>query len=178
MKNLFERISLRLFLLSCFFIFVNSGILFAFEDPRWEGRTSVKVGEKMKKQQIVPKAPAQPDVRTQVELERDKKTLEMLKESPTPIRTPDTILRVLFLPYTDEAGVLRTSNYVFLKIEDGKWIIGDYLMPSSTSFRKKTTLTPLEFTTSAEAESKEPKKETKKESRKEGEGGEIVDPIH
>lgn len=164
-------------LLASLFLLVNSGMLFAFEDPRWEGKSLFKAERGGKKQtekkQLPPQPPLPADIRSQYELEKDKKTLELLKESPTPIRTPDTILRVLFMPYIDESGILRTHYYAFLKIEDGKWIIGDYLMPSPVSFRKKSVLTPLDFATSAESE----KKEEKKEPAKDNKGGEVVDPI-
>lgn len=77
-----------------------------------------------------------------VETEKDNKLAAIINRPVTPLRTPDTILRVLLLPYTDSNNVLHSWKYSFVKVDDGKWILSDYLnstIPNSGHF-----LTPLE----------------------------------
>lgn len=77
-----------------------------------------------------------------VETEKDNKLAAIINRPVTPLRTPDTILRVLLLPYTDINNVLHSWKYSFVKVDDGKWILSDYLnstIPNSGYF-----LTPLE----------------------------------
>ena len=44
-----------------------------------------------------------------------------------PVKTPDKILRVLLMPYVDEDMNLQTENFHFVKVDDGRWILGEYL---------------------------------------------------
>jgi hypothetical protein len=70
--------------------------------------------------------------------EKMEKELAILKTAPTPIKAPDTVIRVLILPYVDSNGVLNAAKYTFLTVETGKWIIGDYLLtPAKTEKIKK-----------------------------------------
>jgi hypothetical protein len=70
--------------------------------------------------------------------EKIEKELAILKTAPTPIKAPDTVIRVLILPYVDSNGVLNAAKYTFLTVETGKWIIGDYLLtPAKTEKIKK-----------------------------------------
>jgi hypothetical protein len=62
------------------------------------------------------------------EKEVQEKVVSLLKAPETPLRTPDVITRVLILPYTKEDGTLITSHYVFAKMKEGKWVLGDYLI--------------------------------------------------
>jgi PBP1b-binding outer membrane lipoprotein LpoB len=62
------------------------------------------------------------------EKEVQEKIISLLKAPETPLRTPDIITRVLILPYTKEDGTLVMSHYVFVKMKEGKWILGDYLI--------------------------------------------------
>jgi len=64
----------------------------------------------------------------QVEKEKHKVLKQILKLPPMPIKLPDTVLRALILPYTDENGVLHGYSYLYLKVEEGKWLLGDYLL--------------------------------------------------
>jgi len=64
----------------------------------------------------------------------------LLKEPPVPLKVPDTVVRVLILPYVDESGSLNSAKYVFFKVEEGKWILGDYLIKEGKSVK---VLTPL-----------------------------------
>ena len=69
--------------------------------------------------------------------EKMEKELAILKTAPTPIKAPDTVIRVLILPYVAN-GVLNAAKYTFLTVETGKWIIGDYLLtPAKTEKIKK-----------------------------------------
>lgn len=76
-----------------------------------------------------------------VETEKDNKLAAIINRPVTPLRTPDTILRVLLLPYEDDNGVLNSWKYSFIKVDDGKWIIADYLNGNRPNTKK--TLTPL-----------------------------------
>ncbi len=49
----------------------------------------------------------------------------LLQEEKKPLLQPPKILRVLLLPYKGEGGELFTSRYVYVKIEDSKWILTD-----------------------------------------------------
>jgi hypothetical protein len=75
------------------------------------------------------------------EHERDIMMTRLVKTPPTPIRVPDTILRVLIMPYTDDSGVLTAQSYKFAKVDDGKWIMGEYLEKSGQGIQM---LTPLQ----------------------------------
>lgn len=43
-----------------------------------------------------------PTQKTSYEREREKMLTSMIKTPPTPMRVPDTVLRVMFLPHTEE----------------------------------------------------------------------------
>ncbi|MBX0310774.1 MAG: TraV family lipoprotein [Sulfurihydrogenibium sp.] len=62
------------------------------------------------------------------EKEIQEKVISLLRAPETPLRTPDIITRILILPYTKEDGTLIMSHYVFAKMKEGKWILGDYLI--------------------------------------------------
>lgn len=62
------------------------------------------------------------------EKEVKEKVVRLLAKPPTPVKVPDTILRVLILPYVGSDGSLNTMKYVFFKVEEGKWVIGNYLI--------------------------------------------------
>ncbi|HHL35616.1 MAG TPA: hypothetical protein ENJ30_14755, partial [Desulfobulbaceae bacterium] len=49
----------------------------------------------------------------------------LLQEEKKPLLQPPTILRVLLLPYKGEGGELFMSRYVYVKIEDSRWILTD-----------------------------------------------------
>ncbi len=66
--------------------------------------------------------------------------VKLLSEPPSPVKVPDTILRVLILPYVGKEGTLNTARYVFLKVEEGRWVLGDYLIEKKKGIK---LLTPL-----------------------------------
>lgn len=76
-----------------------------------------------------------------VEAEKDNKLSSIINKPVTPLRTPDTILRVLLLPYEDENKVLNGWKYSYVKVDDGKWIMADYL--NSTIPASRGMLVPL-----------------------------------
>jgi len=47
----------------------------------------------------------------------------LLQEGKKPLLQPPKILRVLLLPYKGEGEELFMSRYVYVKIEDSKWIL-------------------------------------------------------
>ncbi len=49
----------------------------------------------------------------------------LLQEEKKPLLQPPKILRVLLLPYKGEGGELFMSRYVYVKIEDSRWILTD-----------------------------------------------------
>lgn len=98
-------------------------------DPRWEGSPATPV----------PKAnPAVPSIsaHSPAEIEREQLLLKTLKTPPIPLKTQDKNIRVFFLPYVDSNGILHNHKYSFLKVDEGKWVIGDYLMEPTNMNRK------------------------------------------
>lgn len=80
------------------------------------------------------------NAKSDYEKERDKMLSKIVKTPPIPMRIQDTILRVLILPYVDDAGVLTAQSYKFTKVDDGKWIMGEYLLNGNDEIG---VLTPL-----------------------------------
>ncbi len=58
------------------------------------------------------------------EKEKKKVLLKMLRNLPSPVRTPDEVLKVYILPYTDSRGNFHSGEYVFIVVEDGRWLMG------------------------------------------------------
>ncbi|MCL7489736.1 MAG: TraV family lipoprotein [Desulfobulbaceae bacterium] len=50
---------------------------------------------------------------------------ELLQEPKKPLLQPPKVLRVLLLPYRGEDDELFMTRYVYLKIEDAKWVLTD-----------------------------------------------------
>lgn len=73
--------------------------------------------------------------------EVQEKVMKLLREEPAPLRVPDTVIRVLVLPYVDEGGNLVSQKYIFFRAEEGKWILGEYLLQKGKTIRE---LKPLE----------------------------------
>ena len=57
--------------------------------------------------------------------QRYKIVVDLLKKAKKPLLQPAKILRVLLLPYRGEDDELFMSRYVYVKIEDSKWILTD-----------------------------------------------------
>lgn len=107
------------------------------EDNRWESvarsKPVLESGDKQREpQQEMPS----------VEIERQQRMISVLKKPPVPLKTPDKILRVLFLPYVDQNNILNNYKYSFMKVEEGKWVIGDYLMEPARADR--AIINPIE----------------------------------
>jgi len=56
---------------------------------------------------------------------RYKTVAGLLREEKKPLLLPPKILRVLLLPYRGQDGELFMSRYVYIKIEDSRWILTD-----------------------------------------------------
>ena len=69
-----------------------------------------------------------------------EKLMKMVREEPTPLALPPTVLRVFVLPYVDEQGRLITQHYIYLKVDEGRWILGDYLLKKGGPPREFTPL--------------------------------------
>ena len=48
---------------------------------------------------------------------------DLLEEPEKPLLRPPKILRVLMLPYEGEGGELFMPRYVYLQVENGKWLL-------------------------------------------------------
>ena len=78
-----------------------------------------------------------------LDVDREKKLAQVLSLSPTPMKAPDTIIRVLIWPYVDSEGRLYTAHYAFLRVDEGRWILGNYLVkPLEEGARVKFPLRP------------------------------------
>lgn len=75
------------------------------------------------------------------EAERDKTLAKIIKTPPMPLRVPDTVIRVLVLPYVDDEQTLTAQAYKFVKVDNGKWMLGEYLRNEGGAIN---ALTPLE----------------------------------
>ncbi|MGJ0493285.1 TraV family lipoprotein [Aliarcobacter cryaerophilus] len=76
------------------------------------------------------------------EKERKAFLSETMYSPKIPVKTPDKILRILFMPYVDEDMNLQTENFHFIKVDDGRWILGEYLNGQDRTNSPKN-LTPL-----------------------------------
>ncbi len=139
-------------LLLCFSLSIGLGSCNALEDYRWERsidsqETSKITAPLTSNNKIINTANTvntagnntyicTNEEKSLYDIEKERVTINILKESPIPLRTPDTILRVLMLPYTDNNNVLHSYYYTFLKVEDGNWVIGDYLNIASHKPKK------------------------------------------
>lgn len=56
---------------------------------------------------------------------RYKLLTELLQEPKKPVLQPPKILRVLLLPYQGEEEELFMTRYVYVKIEDSRWVLTD-----------------------------------------------------
>jgi conjugal transfer pilus assembly protein TraV len=48
---------------------------------------------------------------------------DLLEEPEKPLLRPPKILRVLMLPYEGEGGELFMTRYIYLQVENGKWLL-------------------------------------------------------
>jgi len=56
---------------------------------------------------------------------RYKLLTELLQEPKKPVLQPPKILRVLLLPYQGEQEELFMTRFVYVKIEDSRWVLTD-----------------------------------------------------
>jgi conjugal transfer pilus assembly protein TraV len=64
-------------------------------------------------------------IKQEIQDNRYRLVAGLLQEEKKPLLQPPKILRVLLLPYKGEGGELFMSRYVYVKIEDSKWILTD-----------------------------------------------------
>ena len=91
------------------------------EDQRWEQapkETKQKKDQKGTETQTLPP----------LQEEQQQTMMKILKKPPIPIKAPDKIIRILFLPYVDKNNILNNYRYSFLKVDEGNWVLGDYLL--------------------------------------------------
>jgi len=58
----------------------------------------------------------------------NKKLATMLKQPNTPLIAPPQVMRVLVLPYKGDMNELYMMRYIYLLIDDPKWVVGNYLI--------------------------------------------------
>ena len=74
--------------------------------------------------------------------EVQERLFELARTIPTPLRVPDNIIRVFVLPYVDEKGNLVSQKYIFFRAEEGKWLLGDYLLKKGEPLKELKPLEP------------------------------------
>jgi hypothetical protein len=91
---------------------------------------------------IEPKTPAKQGKEEESLYKRElmEKLMRMVREEPTPLALPPTVLRVFVLPYVDDQGRLITQHYMYIKVDEGKWLLGDYLLKKGQPPREFTPL--------------------------------------
>lgn len=62
-------------------------------------------------------------------LQKDKVKLEqsLISMPNVPIYIHTVILRALIMPYVDRKNILHTYQYVYFKVKNGGWLLGNYL---------------------------------------------------
>jgi len=75
------------------------------------------------------------------EKERKETLLKLLRKPPAPVRTPDEVLKIYVLPYTDAEGNFHAGGYIFTVVKDGEWILSGKGMKEEPLDK---VLTPLE----------------------------------
>lgn len=82
------------------------------------------------------------EVESLYQKEVQERLFELARTIPTPLRVPDNIIRVFVLPYVDEKGNLVSQKYIFFRAEEGKWILGDYLLKKGEPLKELKPLEP------------------------------------
>lgn len=65
------------------------------------------------------------DAKQEIQDNRYKLLADLLQEPKKPLLQPPKILRVLLLPYKGEDEELFMTRYIYVKVEDSKWILTD-----------------------------------------------------
>lgn len=60
--------------------------------------------------------------------EVNKKLITMIKNPNTPLMVPPKVMRMLVLPYSGDQNELYMMRYIYLLIDDPKWVLGNYLI--------------------------------------------------
>ncbi len=122
-------------------------VIMSCGEKRWAENYKYVASKGWSKEQYVnsklPPPPQKQKTEKETSIEKEKKMLvkKLIKSPPTPLKLPDKVLRVLVLPWVDAEGNLHTQEYLFTKVEEGKWIIGNYMLNEKRIPRR---LTPLE----------------------------------
>lgn len=101
----------------------------------WEGITI-----KVKKPLADIELEKAPEVCKNKECNLNRLIPEIESGTPVPLRTPDKIIRVLIFPYKLSTDMLMGQQYIYLKVEEGDWVMGSYLIEPE---QRKKLLTPL-----------------------------------
>lgn len=71
-----------------------------------------------------------------------EKLTGLLREPATPMIAPPQVMRVLILPYNGEGARLYMPRYVYIIIEEPKWVLGNQWLNEETAAR--ATALPLQ----------------------------------
>ncbi|NKE70162.1 TraV family lipoprotein [Candidatus Manganitrophus noduliformans] len=71
-----------------------------------------------------------------------EKLTGLLREPTTPMIAPPQVMRVLILPYKGEGARLYMSRYVYILIEEPKWVLGNQWLNEEAAAR--ATALPLQ----------------------------------
>ncbi len=74
--------------------------------------------------------------------EKIKEITSLIKEPITPVKTPDTIIRAYILPYVDDSKVFHSGEYVFIKVDEGRWVFDR--LAGSSQVKDSKVVNPLQ----------------------------------
>ena len=102
----------------------------AYKDARYPENTLVKEPDKKPsmdsdKATGYSNSEGKPGSREDINTARYRILSELLKEPKKPLLQPPKILRVLMLPYEGERQELYMSRYVYIQLENARWVLTD-----------------------------------------------------
>jgi len=71
---------------------------------------------------------------------------DLVQKPQIPLRTQDKIIRVLIFPYKISKSQLMGQQFVYLKVSEGDWILGTYLLEQEQRVPVGRTFKPLTST--------------------------------
>ncbi|BCO09254.1 hypothetical protein GF1_16300 [Desulfolithobacter dissulfuricans] len=98
--------------------------------PASDGRcldtpTAYEEAVKINDMVLVDKSDAKIDPEREVQASRYETLAKLLKKPRKPILEPPKVLRVLLLPYKGDGNELFMSRYVYVTVEEARWVLTD-----------------------------------------------------
>jgi len=157
-----KRIILICFLIFAIYIVHTSAEEITFYDP-WEG-THFSVKEPLSDL----KKPEKEDSTCKASSQNLNILVpEITQKGPIPLRTQDKIIRVLVFPYKISKSQLMGQQYVYLKVSEGDWVLGTYLLEKPEAGTVNKTFKPLTRKDTVNKETIDKKKEDSDKKQKE-----------